>query len=136
MKVLLVSLWGTMLAVGLRGENVCCSCARAVTAEKGVRAAWVLDAGKPVQTTGLRFRADASRHYCRTPGAARVSAVENADGTGARRELARDDRLPPAFAGESSFLRWPATTSRYWLVEATKGGTDAVRAFGLYLCGN
>ena len=39
MKVLLVSLCGTMLAVGLRGENVCCSCARAVTAEKGVRAA-------------------------------------------------------------------------------------------------
>ena len=96
MKVLLVSLCGTMLAVGLRGENVCWSCVRTVTAEKGVRAAWVLDAGKPVQATGLRFRADASRHYCRTPGAARVSAVENADGTGARRELARDDRLPPA----------------------------------------
>lgn len=132
MKVLLVSLCGTMLAVGLRGQNVCCSCIRVVTAEKGVRTAWVLDAGKPVQATGLRFRADASRHYCRTPGAARVSAVENADGTGARRELARDDRLPPAFAGESSFLRWPATTSRYWLVEATKGGTDAVRAFGQY----
>ena len=70
MKVLLVSLCGTMLAVGLRGQNVCCSCIRVVTAEKGVRTAWVLDAGKPVQATGLRFRADASRHYCRTPGAA------------------------------------------------------------------
>jgi len=65
---------------------------RTVAAPKGVRAAWVLDAGKPVAATGLRFRADASRRYCRTPGAASVFAVETADGTGARRALAHNDR--------------------------------------------
>ena len=123
--------FGLFLALAAGAEGIPATL-RSVPAPKGLRAAWVLDAGKAVRATGLRFRADASRRYCRTPGAARVYAVENPDGSGARRELARDDRLPPAFAGESSFLRWSAATSRYWLVEAPRGGTDALRNFGQY----
>ena len=79
---------------------------------------FVYDAERPVAANGMRLVSRPSPWYGRMPGSLKVWATEDAAGTCGKRLLAETGVLPPCYAGESQFLTWSATTSRYWLVEA------------------
>ena len=93
----------------------------------------IIDSGRPVAARGLRIVALPSRWYSDTPGAVKVSAVADAEGKIGVRELALNHHLPPCYAGESLFVEWPCTTSRYWRVEMAEGGRPTVARFGQYV---
>ena len=94
---------------------------------------FVHDAERPVAATGMKLVSRPSPWYGRMPGSLKVWATEDADGTCGKRLLAETGVLPPCYAGESQFLTWSATTSRYWLVEVDKSGTDAIVRHGQYM---
>ena len=93
----------------------------------------IIDRGREIDAKGLRIVAGPSRWHSRTPYAVTVSAVSDATGTNGVRRLVAANHLPPCYAGESLFVEWPRTKSRYWRVDMTPGGKESVRRHGEYM---
>ena len=94
---------------------------------------YVLDAGSEIRACGAQLKSHPSRWYCSTPAKMTVSVAADPEGKTGVREIYRGDDLPPAFAGESLYVDWPETVSRYWVFRFEEGGTRAIVRSGQYM---
>ena len=94
---------------------------------------FTVDAGCAMAVSCAELKSPFSRWYCSTPAKMSVSVADDAAGQVNRREIWRGDDLPPAFAGESLFVDWPETVSRYWIFRFEEGGTRAIVRSGQYM---
>ena len=112
------------------GVEVAFDAGPVTVAHPGVR---VVDAGVPVTACGAELRSPFSRWHCSTPAKMSVAVADDPEGRAGVREIWRGEDLPPAFAGESLFVDWPAATSRYWVFRFEDGGTRAIVRSGQYV---
>jgi len=97
-----------------------------------VTATFVLDAGAVRATRGMRLVAQPSRWLCRLPHTLTVFACSDPAGKCDSRTLIANVTLPVIFCGDSAFIEWPLTMSRYFGVRVTESCECAIRGLGNY----